>query len=126
MSMGMSEEFKEALLRVKGGGVFVMVIKEGILDVLPDCFDIVEEVGRRVVLQARRPEIPDEDKQRLVAEIIQKVEPELKATIAEAVKDALLEKPLGELMMLAGAKEAKIKRKRGCLWIITDKTEHVL
>lgn len=125
-SMEFSEELKEAIARAKGKGYFLIKMEDGEINYIPDCFDIVKQTKDRITLKVRRPEIPTPEKQKLVGEIVRKIEPELKSSIVDAVAQSLREKPLGELLAMAEAKEFKVQRRRGCLWLITDKTEHVL
>ncbi|MBA7603179.1 hypothetical protein ES703_10283 [subsurface metagenome] len=126
MGVEFSEEVKEALARSKGTGHFLVSIEDGEMKFYPDCFDVVKEGRNRIVLAVRKPEVPGPEKEKLVREVIAKIEPELKASIGAAVAESLMEKPLIELAAMAGATQFKVQRRRGCLWLITDRTEHVL
>lgn len=121
-----TEELKEAIARSKGKGHFVFGIVDGEYVVLPYCFDIVKQTKNRIVLQIRKPDVPSEEKKKLVSKVISEIEATLKESIADAVRASLLEKPLHELVALSEAKDIKVQRRRGCLWLITDKTEHVI
>lgn len=124
--MEYSEELKEAIARSKGSGHFLIRIEDGEMNFYPDCFDVVKEGKNRIVLKVRRPEVPSPEKEKLVREVLVKIEPEIKASIVDAVSQSLMEKPLNELLDMMGAKKSKIERRRGCLWLITEKTEHLL
>lgn len=126
MGIEFSEELKEAIARSKGTGHFLVRIEDGEIKFYPDCFDVVKEGRNRIVLAVRSPEVPGPEKEKLVREVIAKIEPELNASIGAVVTEALMEKPLIELAAMAGASEFKVQRRRGCLWLITDRTEHVL
>ena len=126
MSMKISEEVKEAIIRAKGQGIFVLTMKDGDWQYLPECFDIVEQTEDKLILKIRRPELSSPEKIALVDKIVDRLKSQLETTIASSVRQALLEKPLTELMQVSEAKEATVERRKGCFFLITEQTEHLL
>lgn len=126
MSLKFSEELKEAIMRAKGTGCFIITIKDGEAEYLPDCFDIVKQTEDKLILKVRRPGVPTPEKIALVDQIVSQIKPQLESSITDSVRQALLEKPTEELVQVSKAKEAKVERRRGCFFLMTEETEHLL
>jgi len=123
-----TEDMKETLLKAKGQDSFIIVqIINSEWHIVPKIFSKLTEEKDKVILDEYQPlNEPKEVKDGLIRSIMPQLRNNLRADIAKAVKHALEEKSIEQLKEIERtAKDAKLKRTKGCFWLTTD-TEEVL
>lgn len=122
----LSEELKEALLRAKGQSTIILVhMENGKVTLNPDAWKAVRETDDRIVLKKIKPETPTKEKRKKVRRLAERLAG--RVNIEVALQQALLEKTDEQLDAITAAEPgARIERRRGCFWLITEKEEVLL
>jgi len=129
VSFKISEELKEALLKSKGRSVAVLLtFKDGVWTYEPEAYIIEKRKKDKVILKKMGiVEEPSELKKRIVKDIIAKIKNRIKEDVETAVEQALLEKTEAQLLTIRKeAETARLKRTRGCFWLVTENEEVLL
>lgn len=124
-----TEDMKETLLKAKGQDSFIVIqIINSEWHIVPKIFSKITEEKDKVILNEYQPlEEPKEVKDGLIRSIMPKLRKNLRADIAKAVKHALEEKSIKQLKEIdKTAKDAKLKRTKGCFWLTTPSEEILL
>lgn len=128
MSIKITEDIKETLLKTKGRDSFLIIqIINSEWHIVPKLFSKMKEEKDKVVLEEYSPIVESSEiKDGLIKSIMPQIRNNLREDISKAVKKALQEKSIEQLTEIAKtAKNAKLKRTKGCFWLITD-TEEIL
>lgn len=129
MSVEISEELKETLMKSRGEERIMLVrkSKEGKVDFFPVAYRVKEVKDGTVVLEPVEAKTPSEQQTILVDEIMKEISSKIREDVEAGVRSALLEKTPGQLEAIRkAAPSAKFERKRGCFWLTTPEEELLL
>jgi len=102
----------------------LVVDPKGNWSVSPKLYELKKQEGKEVQLQEfeyKAPEAEMRKKHKLGKVILERLDEPIRTGIGKQIKEALLEKPLSALEMMATTKgRVKFERKPGCFFIIDE------